>query len=371
MPQEHAVITQEMIDQVRARIGVEITPREPYYNRAATIDTIRHFVDGIGDLNPLYRDPDCARKTRYGRIAAPPCFLYSVCWAPSSMGFPGIHAWHSGSDWSFHQPILMDDHFTYTWTMTDLVEKTRSQMANRTFIQYHDLLYKNQKGEVVAKQHHWAIRAERKSSGEKGKYRDIPKAEYTSEELEAIYSDYDKEDIRGANPRYWDDVQVGDELTPVVKGPLSTRDMIAWSMGGGTPFMKAHGIFLRYARRHVAVAMIDSQTGALDVPELVHEEDSRAQEIGIAGAYDYGCQRISWLGHLLTNWMGDDGFLKSLYAELRRFNIVGDTTWCRGRIARKYVDNSEHLVDIECWGENQRREITMPGRATVALLARG
>jgi len=32
-------------------------------------------------------------------------------------------------------------------------------------------------------------------------------------------------------------------------------------------------------------------------------EETRAQEIGIPGAYDYGCQRISWLGNLITNWM--------------------------------------------------------------------
>ena len=65
--------------------------------------------------------------------------------------------------------------------------------------------------------------------------------------------------------------------------------------------------------------------------------------------------------------MGDDGFLKRLYAELRRFNIIPDTTWIKGKVTRKYVENGEHLVDIECWGENQRGEITMPGHATVVL----
>ena len=34
-----------------------------------------------------------------------------------------------------------------------------------------------------------------------------------------------------------------------------------------------------------------------DVPELVHMQDTAAREIGLPGAYDYGCQRISWLGY--------------------------------------------------------------------------
>jgi len=50
--------------------------------------------------------------------------------------------------------------------------------------------------------------------------------------------------------------------------------------------------------------MVDARTGLADVPELVHMEDSRAQTIGIPGAYDYGCQRISgWTMWLPTGWV--------------------------------------------------------------------
>jgi hypothetical protein len=99
--------------------------------------------------------------------------------------------------------------------------------------------------------------------------------------------------------------------------------------------------------------------------------DSYAQDIGIPGAYDYGCQRVTWLSHLLTNWIGDDGFLRKLHAELRLFNVIGDTTWLKGKVSKKYIDdNGEYCIDIECWGENQRGEITMPGHATVILPSR-
>jgi len=44
----------------------------------------------------------------------------------------------------------------------------------------------------------------------------------------------------------------------------------------------------------------------------VNTDDYVARELGIHSAYDYGADRITWIGHALTNWMGDDGFLKKL-----------------------------------------------------------
>ena len=37
---------------------------------------------------------------------------------------------------------------------------------------------------------------------------------------------------RGATPRYWDDVQVGDEIDIITKGPLGLTDFIAFIAGG-------------------------------------------------------------------------------------------------------------------------------------------
>jgi len=366
----HGSINDEMIARSRSRIGQVWRPTEPYFNVAAVKDTIRHFVNGVGDVNPLFRDHNYAKKTKYGRLVAPPCFLYSVYWPSGGGSFmPGIHAWHSGNEWEWFRPILEGDEFTFEVTLKDVVEK-KSRMAGRIFIGYDETVYRNQRGEVAAKAIGWAVLAGRAESGKTGKYSDIPKASYTSEEISTIYSSYDKEEIRGANPRYWEDVQIGEELTPVVKGPLTLRDINTWLIGAGSPYMRAHRIFYEYEKRHPAVGMIDSQTGAVDVPELVHMEDSRAQEIGIPGAYDYGAERMSWMGHLLTNWLGDDGFVWKMHGSLRRFNVIGDTTWCKGKVTKKYVVEGKCCVDIECWGENQRGEITMPGKATVILPSR-
>lgn len=370
MAEENYEITEEKITELKKRLNVVWKPRRPYFNTQVTRDAIRHFCDGIGDTNPFYTDEEYVKKSKYGAFIAPPCFLYSVYWAAQGRGMPGIHAWHSGDDWEFYLPLMEGDSLTYTNELIDIQVK-KSEMAGETVIQYHDIRYYNQREELVAKALDWVVRAGRQASRDRAKYADIGLATYTPQEIKKIYADYDAEEIRGANPRYWEDVEPEDELTPIVKGPLSRRDIYAWLIGAGSPFMRAHGLALSFLKRHPGTDMADSQTGIADVPELVHMEDTRAQEIGLPGAYDYGCQRISWFGNLLTNWMGDDGFVKRLKGSLRRFNMVGDTTWCKGKVIRKYIENGEHLVDIDCWAENQRGEKTLVGPATVRLPARG
>ena len=69
----------------------------------------------------------------------------------------------------------------------------------------------------------------------------------------------------------------------------------------------------------------------------------------------------------MANWMGDEAFLWKLRAEVRRFNVVGDTTWMKGKTIKKYMENGMWLVDLELWAENQRGETTTTGSATVSL----
>ena len=102
-------------------------------------------------------------------------------------------------------------------------------------------------------------------------------------------------------------------------------------------------------------------------PRWWDDVQEAAESAGLPGSYDYGCQRCCWMGHLLTNWMGDDGFLTKMYVELRLFNVVGDTTWCRGKVIAKREEGDERLVDLEIWGENQRGAVTTKGTDTIRL----
>ncbi len=193
--------------------------------------------------------------------------------------------------------------------------------------------------------------------------------QYSPEELDAIERDIDAEERRGAQPRYWEDVDVGDAMGHVVKGPLCITDMICYYKGRGSPYV-ANEIAARYRRRHPADAYVDPSTGLDDQPHRGHWEDFMAHQIGVPGAYDLGYHRIACLSTPMMNWVGDDGFVKKLYGEIRRFNVEGDTQWFKAKVTKKYVEGKEHLVDCEVWAVNQNDIMTTPGRATVVLPSR-
>ena len=68
--QRFPLITQEALDALRSRIGQPFDRPTPHVTEA-TADSIRHWVYGIGDTNPLWLDPEYARTTRWGGITAP------------------------------------------------------------------------------------------------------------------------------------------------------------------------------------------------------------------------------------------------------------------------------------------------------------
>ena len=93
--------------------------------------------------------------------------------------------------------------------------------------------------------------------------------------------------------------------------------------------------------------------------------------VGVPAAYDYGPERISWLGHLMTDWIGDDGFLNRLNVQVRRHNIIGDLTTCGGTVTRKWVDDDGHFVEVAVVATNQRGEQTAVGTAVATLPCKG
>ena len=79
---------------------------KPYFNREVTIDTIEHFVDGIGDLNPLYRDREYAKNTKYKCLTAPPNYIYTITYAQYPDDWPaGISGFYSGSAHEWFRPL--------------------------------------------------------------------------------------------------------------------------------------------------------------------------------------------------------------------------------------------------------------------------
>ena len=46
----------------------------------------------------------------------------------------------------------------------------------------------------------------------------------------------------------------------------------------------------------------------------------------------------------------------------------GDMTWLKGKVARKFVWDNDHLVELEVWGEKQDGVIQTKATAIVKLI---
>ena len=347
------VITDDALAALRARVGHEVRRPEPYIE-VATRDAIRHWAHGVGDRNPYWAT---ARM-------APPTILFAMDRIVSGYvgGLPGIHAMYGGTEFRWRRRIREGERLVGTSVLLPLEERA-SQFARRAIKQTYRTTFADDAGGVVAEADSWCFRTERDTARERRKYAPVEPHRYGAKELERIRDAYRQEAFRGATPRYWDDVAPGETLPEMVKGPLTITSIIAFVQGWGSLYVRAHGLAFDLFDRHPALGI----PNAFDVPEppeRVHWDEALARAVGVPGAYDYGPERVAWLGQLVTNWMGDAGFLARLAVQVRRHNLIGDTTWCRGRVRARDV-RGETTLTLEA--VNQRDETIAVGEAVVML----
>jgi acyl dehydratase len=366
-------ITDRGLEDLRKRIGVKITDTlEPWCHEASR-DGIRHYAHGIGDDNPLWCDPDYATRTRWGGIVAPPSFLFATSRIISGYvgGLPGVHAMWAGAEWSWFLPVRRNDTITTEAWLKDLVEHD-TKFAGRAIQQIYHVDFYNQVGNMVASADSWCFRTDRDIAREEGtKYANVkamPARRYSEAELAEHFQLYADEEVRGALARRWSDVREGQRLPTMGKGPMTVTGFIAYAQGWGGLYIRANKLAWKQVHRHPGLG-IKNRFGIPDCPERVHWEHEFAAMVGAPGAYDYGPKRCSWLTHHLTNWMGDDGFLRSAHCKIRRHNPEGDLLRIDGTIVRKFEEDGRHLVEIAQEARNQDGELSVVGGGVVELPA--
>lgn len=368
-------ITPELIAEMESKKGLKLRVENSVFNEYATKDNIRKFVDGIGDMNPLFHDEAYAGKTKYKSIIAPPSFILSVL-AGVQFGWRGLAGFHSASDMKFYKPIKAGDKIIPEETYLGFEGPKESNFAGKTIFDYFEDKYFNQNNKLVAEVKKLIIRAERKKSREKGKYQDIqlphPWTQEQLKQLEEEVLNNSKESMRGRNTRYWEDVNIGDELPQLIKGPLGLTDMVSAVVAGLAPArLNAHEEALVQHEKKPDWFFRDPSTSAWEPIFAVHYSIDGAKAMGLPYPYDIGIQRHCWLVQLLTNWMGDDGWLKRCYAEYRNFVFLSDVVWIKGKIVEKFIDDEgEYCVRIKTNAINQRGVDVMPGESVISLPAK-
>lgn len=377
-------ILDDDVARLRERIGIPTPGLSDNYNPVADRTSMSHFAFGNGEDNPLWHDPDYAAGTRWRGQIAPPTYYISagVNETPRFQDpemkrifkgvFRGVGKYYSGVRWEWFQPTYPNDEIYEQGWLLDVKERESSfGGGSRSVVETNRTFYVDRAGSPYCTRDESYVNIERGASREGGKFDGVERATYTPEDIEKIDRDYAGEVVRGAEPRWWEDVQIGDSIGHVVKGPTTVVDIISNQMargwGGYGPGP------LRYAwklRQRMPAFYVDDEYGIPDIVQRLHWDQERAEAVGLPAPYDYGQMRTAWLAHVVTNWMGDDAWLWVLDNQLRAFNFLGDTHWCTGEVVDKRVQSGHHVVDLSLAATNQRGEVTAPGTATVILPSR-
>ncbi|MEY2570596.1 MAG: hypothetical protein QOE63_946, partial [Acidimicrobiaceae bacterium] len=346
---EPGQITDEGVARLRATIGVaQPHPQPPHYLRPNE-DAFRIVAECYGDDNPLWADPDYAAKTRWDGPIAPPALAGGDTLIGEDevteldddtkallKGDPlrGVHAFYASSAREWWAPLRPGKRVFRRNALVGALDKT-SEFAERAVHEWTAQVFRDEDGTVIAGQYRNMIRTERTKAREKKKYDAITIDPYTPDQLAEIDAQYASEGPRGAEQRWWEDVEEGDEVGPLVKGPLTVTDMVCWHVGMGMGLYGVKPLRLGFQnRQRVPRFYPPNELNVPDVQQRVHWDPEQARRAGNPSTFDYGRMRETWLIHLCTDWMGDDAWLWKLDCEFRLFNYVGDTQWVRGRVVR-------------------------------------
>jgi len=126
-------------------------------------------------------------------------------------------------------------------------------------------------------------------------------------------------------------LKAGDEIPELVKHP-TTRQLVQYAGSSG------------------------------DFYEIHYDQDF-ARGVGLPGVILHGLLKAAFLGQLLTDWLGDEGKLKSFEVSYRGTDVPGKPYRCRGKITKVEGANAE----LEVWGEDEGGNRTTLGTAAVEL----
>jgi acyl dehydratase len=357
--------------------------RSRSWNSVASYDAIWHFAHAYGDDNPLFWNPEYAAATPIGRMFAPPTFLYSCEYAPITGGVQadddlGVDVWLPGafglwaSDrWVWHDRVWVDEPIETVNELWDVRER-KSRFSGRSVDQVTKTTFTGRDGRPLAELYRSIFRFEKSSAIELGRYAGRKRPVYTAEDRDRIARDQlaERDQRRGAEPRYWEDVSVGDHLPQLLKGPLDVTTIIAWLLGWGSSYVQPSRLRAELLERRPGAGVVHPEIGHYDTIEAPHWEPAVAQLAGFPDGYDFGGQRITNLAHVVTDWCGDEGEMRELDARLLRPNLIGDLQTMSGAVVSKH-DGDGHLT-VRCSLEavNQDGETTAAGHAVVELPSR-
>ena len=139
----------------------------------------------------------------------------------------------------------------------------------------------------------------------------------------------------------YEDVDVGQDIPTLQKGPMTPAHIMRWSAASEN-WHRIH-----YDRDYAV-------------------NHDKLPDIMVNG---------SWKQHvliqLLTDWVGEEGWLWKIGFQFRGMNVPGETLTAWGRITDKKLVGDYGVVTLEIGLVNEKQAEGTPGTATVVLPRRG
>ncbi|MYC30863.1 MAG: hypothetical protein F4X65_12350 [Chloroflexi bacterium] len=338
-------------EEVRALIGTET---EPERNRFPISEEMAFDVaDAIEDGNPLYQDAEYASRSRYAGIICPPLATWKDIGPP--IGYFGAgqeshfqvplpfnsYGLNGGSDWQFLRPAYAGNWITRQFKVLDIFEK-QGRSGLLVFIVRQET-QTNELGQVISLAKRVSIHRSLPDQTDIGEQADGDLPSLTNVAVAPPLPDVilAKPEAKEAAQRYYEDVAIGDTLPPVVKGPMTTSHLVRWAAANGN-----------YARIHWDLPFAQLQQG---LPNVVVN----------------GSLKNQYLGQLITDFAGDEGWFRRFFVQHRGMDFPGDVLAASGVVTGKRESDGFGLVDCTVELRNSRGGQTAAGQATVALPKRG
>jgi acyl dehydratase len=377
------------IDQYLGKPITTHTLREPVAN-----NDIRRWVHAMHYPNLLHYDPDYARASRFGRLVAPQSFAIALDdghgAAPACVGrIPDSHLLFGGDEWWFYEPKIFGGDMVSEERIPFDYAVRETKFAGPTCFQRGDNYYRNQRGELIAKQRSTSIRYKAAAGGAATNMEEAEDPSWTDEQLEQL-EERKLSWIRmvqqlGHGQRWWDDVKIGDQLPERVFGPHSiasfTTEWRAYVVNtwGTMNLRKLDLLALGFTPEMAGwendpdMQKVNPEItdGAYFGPSRGHLFPKFARRIGMARAYGYGASMGSWVTDYLAGWAGEYGMVVHSAANYRGPALSGDITIQTADVVDKSVDpNGRHIVQVKHKMANQKGGTLCTAIAEVALPAR-
>ena len=339
--------------------------------------SIRRLCAALGDPNPLYKDPAAGVGTKYHSMIAPPTFVAAIRTPTAAAAYQtkdyGVTRITRRASMEWVDVIRVGDRLTSSLEVTGA--SSAQPMSGRPTANVDcRAVYRNSYGGLIGSASGTTALVPFRTGEAMICDREI--YVYADDEIAHIQQGIEGEPPpRGRLLRYWQDAQEGEELPQLVKGPLSLSDMMAWTVAEQKTMPLGSPVYKDLKRMPGRVRTNPSTNWPYWDADQEYEDILSCRDAGFVAPFSRGMHVVCLAGQVVTSWMGDDAFLRSLDVELPNHFLYGDTMWLRGRVSDKYKERvggkTYFAVEVRISGVNQLGETVATGSAVAYLPSPG